>query len=148
MEGVPELYHDFSDVFSKTKADTLAPHQEYDLKIKIDETAKAPVSPIYPLSESELGLLRKFIDKHLNIGLFNLLIRVRGHSSKLTFANNHISVTPSVCHSLRDSLGQSHAPSHIPSHTPSVTLPVTPSSTLNSISTLYCWIYQTHFVIS
>ena len=26
MEGVPKLYHDFSDVFSKAKADTLAPH--------------------------------------------------------------------------------------------------------------------------
>ena len=67
MEGVPKLYHDFADVFSKAKADTLAPHWEYDLKIEIDETAKPPVGPIYPLSESELGSLRKFIDKHLNI---------------------------------------------------------------------------------
>ena len=68
LEGVPKLYHDFSDVFSKAKADTLAPHQEYDLKIEIDETAKAPLGPIYPLSKSKLGSLRKFIDEHLNIG--------------------------------------------------------------------------------
>ena len=26
MEGVPKLYHEFADVFSKAKADTLAPH--------------------------------------------------------------------------------------------------------------------------
>ena len=68
LEGVPKLYHDFADFFSKAKADTLAPHREYDLKIEINKTAKAPVSPIYPLSESELGSLRKFIDEHLNIG--------------------------------------------------------------------------------
>ena len=27
MEGVPKLYHEFADVFSKAKADTLAPHR-------------------------------------------------------------------------------------------------------------------------
>jgi len=26
LEGVPEEYHDFTDVFSKVKSDTLAPH--------------------------------------------------------------------------------------------------------------------------
>ena len=67
MEGVPKLYHEFADVFSKAKADTLAPYQEYNLKIEFDETEKTPVGPIYPLSKSELGSLRKFIDKHLNI---------------------------------------------------------------------------------
>ena len=68
MEGVPKLYHEFANVFSKAKADTLAPHREYDLKIEIDDTAKPPVGPIYPLSKSELGSLRTFIDEHLNIG--------------------------------------------------------------------------------
>ena len=38
------------------------------MKIEIDETAKPPVGPIYPLSKSELGSLRTFIDEHLNIG--------------------------------------------------------------------------------
>jgi hypothetical protein len=32
LEGVPEKYHDFTDVFSKQKADKLAPHRPYDLK--------------------------------------------------------------------------------------------------------------------
>ena len=41
LEDVPKLYHNFADVFSKTKADTLAPHREYDLKIEINKTAKA-----------------------------------------------------------------------------------------------------------
>ena len=30
---VPEDYHEFADVFSKGKADTLPPHHSYDLKI-------------------------------------------------------------------------------------------------------------------
>ena len=34
----------------------------------MDETAKAPLGPVYPLSQSELGALCEFIDKHLNMG--------------------------------------------------------------------------------
>jgi len=57
MEGVPECYHNFADVFSKSKAKNLAPHQDYDLKIEIEDGAKPPLGPIYPLSESELVAL-------------------------------------------------------------------------------------------
>ena len=48
LEGVPNIYHHFSDVFSKGSADSLPPHREYDLKIDMDETAKAPLGPVYP----------------------------------------------------------------------------------------------------
>jgi hypothetical protein len=68
MENVPETYRDFSDVFSKAKADTLAPHRPYDLKIALEDGATPPQPPIYSLSNSELGTLREFIDEHLNIG--------------------------------------------------------------------------------
>ena len=68
MESVPESYWDFSDVFSKAKADTLAPHQPYDLKIALEDGMTPPQPPIYSLSNSELGTLCKFIDEHLNIG--------------------------------------------------------------------------------
>ena len=33
LKDLPKEYHDFVDVFSKSKADTLAPHRSYDLKI-------------------------------------------------------------------------------------------------------------------
>jgi len=39
-EGVPECYHDFADVFSKSKAKNLAPHRDYNLKIEIEDGAK------------------------------------------------------------------------------------------------------------
>jgi len=67
-EGVPECYHDFADVFSKSKAKSLAPHRDYDLKIEIEDGAKPPLGLIYPLSESELVALQEFIDEHLAMG--------------------------------------------------------------------------------
>ena len=68
LKGVPEDYHDFTDVFSKVKADTLVPHRPYDLKITLEDGASPPQPPIYSLSTSELETLRGFLDKHLNIG--------------------------------------------------------------------------------
>jgi hypothetical protein len=57
LKDVLEVYHEFADVFSRQKADTLPPHQDCDLKINIDEGAKIPAGPIYPLSEFELKTL-------------------------------------------------------------------------------------------
>jgi len=38
------------------------------LKIEIEDGAKPPLGPIYPLSESELVALREFINEHLAMG--------------------------------------------------------------------------------
>ena len=51
LSNVPEDYHDFADVFSKKKADTLAPHRPYDLKIQLEEGASPPIGPIYSISQ-------------------------------------------------------------------------------------------------
>jgi len=76
-EGVPECYHDFADVVSKSKAKTLAPHQDYDLKIEIEDDAKPPLGLIYPLLESKLVALQEFINEHLAMCFI--------HSSKSPF---------------------------------------------------------------
>ena len=68
LSHIPEEYHDFADVFSKTQADKLAPHRPYDLKIELEEGASPPIGPMYSLSQSELATLREFIDEHLRIG--------------------------------------------------------------------------------
>jgi hypothetical protein len=65
LKDVPEVYHEFADVFSRQKADTLLPHQDCDLTINIDEGAKIPAGPIYLLSEFELKTLWEFIDENL-----------------------------------------------------------------------------------
>ena len=67
MMGVPLDYHDFTDIFSKTRACTPAPHQPYDLKIELEEGTSPPFGPIYPLSQSELKSLQEFLDKHLTM---------------------------------------------------------------------------------
>ena len=57
LSSVPEDYHDFTDVFSKVKANTLALHCLYDLKINLEE-GKTPLhGPIYSLSQTELQAL-------------------------------------------------------------------------------------------
>ena len=65
MSSIPKDYHEFADVFSKGKADSLPPHQPYDLKIDIDGTLLP--SHMYSLSHSELETLRSFIEEHVNL---------------------------------------------------------------------------------
>ena len=68
LSRVPSDYHDFADVFSKSKADTLAPHCEHDLKINLEDGASPPLRATYSLSSSELGSLHEFLDEHLAMG--------------------------------------------------------------------------------
>ena len=42
LSSVSEDYHEFSDVFSKGKADMLLPHHSYDLKIDLEEGTPPP----------------------------------------------------------------------------------------------------------
>jgi len=44
-----EEYHEFADVFSKAKADTLALHQPYHLKINLEEDSNPPLA--YPFGK-------------------------------------------------------------------------------------------------
>jgi len=68
LSNVPSKYHEFADIFSKTKAEVLTPHYFYDLKINLKEGAQLPVGPIYSLSASEQEALKKFIEENLNTG--------------------------------------------------------------------------------
>ena len=68
LSNVPSEYHKFTDVFSKTKAETLPSHHPYDLKINLEEGAQPLVGPIYSLSASEQEALKKFIEENLNTG--------------------------------------------------------------------------------
>jgi len=66
LSNVPSKYHEFANVFSQTKAETLPSHCLCDLKINLEEGAQPPVSPIYSLSASEQEALKKFIEENLN----------------------------------------------------------------------------------
>src|SRR5258705_3074354 len=68
LSSIPEAYHAFADRFDKAKAETLAPHRPYDLKINLDENSTPPLVHMYSLSQTELVALREFIDEHLATG--------------------------------------------------------------------------------
>src|SRR5258708_11229511 len=68
LSGVPQEYHEFRDVFSGEKANTLAPHRLYDLKNNLEEGAKPFHGPIYSLSPPELTALREFLEENVRNG--------------------------------------------------------------------------------
>ena len=51
LSSVPEKYHEYADVFSKSKAETLAPHHPYDLQIELEKDSHPLVETIYSLSQ-------------------------------------------------------------------------------------------------
>ena len=57
LSSIPEEYHNFADVFDKAKANMLAPHWPYDLKINLEEDATPPLRQMYSLSQTELVAL-------------------------------------------------------------------------------------------
>src|SRR6202040_1853681 len=65
LTGIPKEYHDFTDVFSKVKANKLPPHRPYNLMINIEEGSTSPLGPIYSLSQTKLEALREFLDENI-----------------------------------------------------------------------------------
>jgi len=65
LSAIPEEYHEYADVFSKSKAETLAPHHPYDLRIDLEKDSHPPVGTIYSLSKFEREALKEFIDENL-----------------------------------------------------------------------------------
>ena len=64
-QSVPAAYHDYLDIFSKSKGTTLPPRRSYDHKIELEDGTTPPFGPIYSLSEVEQYALRQFIDENL-----------------------------------------------------------------------------------
>ena len=65
---VPPEYHDFFDVFSREEAKLMPLHRPYDHTIDLEGDQMPPHSHIYPLSGTELGILREFLDDMLGKG--------------------------------------------------------------------------------
>jgi len=64
---LPE-YHDFANIFSEGEAKSLPPHRPYDHKIDLEEGMEPPFGKIYNMSETELKLLKDYIDDMLGKG--------------------------------------------------------------------------------
>src|SRR6266478_1867070 len=68
LSGVPQEYHEFCDVFSGEKANALAPHWLYNLKINLEEGTKPFHGPIYSLLPPELTAHREFLEENVQNG--------------------------------------------------------------------------------
>jgi len=71
LSNILSKYHKFANIFSKVKAEVLAPHQPYDLKINLEESAQPLVDTIYSHSvseDTERETLKDFIEENLNTG--------------------------------------------------------------------------------
>ena len=68
QERVPPEYHDYADVFAKKEADQLPPHRPYDHTIDLEEGTTPPYGPIYPMSPTELQLVREYLEEMLGKG--------------------------------------------------------------------------------
>jgi len=83
MSGVPEEYHEYADVFSKERADTLPDHRPYNLKIDLEDGAEPPLGRMYSLSQTEVQALREFLDENLRIGFIRP--SKAGHGAPILF---------------------------------------------------------------
>jgi hypothetical protein len=106
--SIPEDYHEFDDVFSKGKADTLTPHQPYDLKIEIDGTP--PLTCMYSILHTEHETLCSFIQEHINLGFIQplkslhstliLFVRKKDGSLRLCVNYHGVSLPPTQTHNI------------------------------------------------
>jgi len=71
LSFIPEEYHEYTDVFSKSKTETLAPHCPYDLQIDLEKDSHPSVGTIYSLSKFEQETLKEFIDENLTNGFIH-----------------------------------------------------------------------------
>ena len=66
---IPKEYRDLADVFSKSKSEELPPYcGSLDHSIPLEKDAKPVFGPIYHLSETELQVLKEYIDYKISIG--------------------------------------------------------------------------------
>jgi hypothetical protein len=68
IPNVPDIYGEFADVFDKQQAEVLPQHGNYDHAIPLEEGTIPPMGPIYSLSETELKILREYIQDNLSKG--------------------------------------------------------------------------------
>jgi hypothetical protein len=65
---VLERYHDYLDVFSKEKGESLPSHKDHDLRINLVEGSTPPFSGIYCLANPESLILKQYIDDMMDKG--------------------------------------------------------------------------------
>ena len=68
MSNVLKEYHKFMDVFDKAKANMVAQHRPYNLKIDLEGDSIPLLGQICSMSQAELQTLQEFLDDHIATG--------------------------------------------------------------------------------
>src|SRR5260221_11998164 len=68
LDSILAEYHEFHNVFSGEKVDTLTLHRPYDLQINVEKGTKPLHGPIYSLSPPKLMAFLKFLEEHTKNG--------------------------------------------------------------------------------
>ena len=68
IDKVPEAYSKFIPIMTAEMAEVLPEHSVYDHAINLKEGTTPPWGPIYPLNETELEELRKWLKKMIDMG--------------------------------------------------------------------------------
>ncbi|KAI0993106.1 hypothetical protein K3495_g15078, partial [Podosphaera aphanis] len=67
-ERLPEIYHEFLNVFSRDEAEKLPPHRPSDHQIILKPGTEPPWGPLYGMSREELMVMKKYIKENLEKG--------------------------------------------------------------------------------
>ena len=65
LSKLSSKYHDFQNVFDRSKVDELSSHRFYDHKIIIENENQLFRSRIYFISKNKLQKMKKYIEKNL-----------------------------------------------------------------------------------
>lgn len=65
---LPPEYLDFIDIFSREETDKLSPHRPNNHKIDLQPGTEPGYGPIYPISQDELKILKKYLNDNLAKG--------------------------------------------------------------------------------
>ena len=69
--ALPAAYSSYSDIFSEQASETLPPYRgNLDHAIDLQPSTTPPFGPLYNLSESELVVLKDYIEQNLKTGLY------------------------------------------------------------------------------
>ncbi|KAJ1141817.1 hypothetical protein NDU88_008145 [Pleurodeles waltl] len=69
VQGVPDHYLEFQDVYQKPTRPVLPPHRDYDCAIPLDPGAIVPFGRMYSLIEPEREVLKEYLQENLHSGL-------------------------------------------------------------------------------
>jgi hypothetical protein len=83
---LPPEYHEFLDVFDRSKADELPPHRSYDHKIELEGEGQPPKSRLYPMSGYKLQKVKEYLTENLKKGF--ITPSKAPYASPILFAKN------------------------------------------------------------